>query len=105
MPYMTDGATVTRKPSARSVYCVSCNGRFFLRFGDPVCPECGMPAGGGDTDVSGFAPTLLLRVSVGGMAGEVDPGDSAFEGPGRGGDDEIDGRLGRSLHVYEFESL
>jgi serine/threonine-protein kinase len=96
--------TATRRPSARSVYCASCNGRFYVRLGEPVCPECGLAAVG-ESDVGDLAPTLLLRVSTGGMDGEIsEDRDAHFETPTED-DRQIDGRLGRCLHVYEFESL
>jgi serine/threonine-protein kinase len=99
MANLTDDATTTRRPSARSVYCVSCNGRFFVRDAEPVCPECGMTSG---SDCGGIAPTLLLHVSTGRMDGEIDAG---FAGPFAEAEQEFDGRLGKNLHVYEFESL
>ncbi len=102
MPYATEHESSARRPSARSVYCVSCNGRFFVREPEPVCPECGMPAGG-ETESGDSGPTLLFHVSAGRMDGEVD--DSAFLAPFRDAAHEFEGRLGKSLHVYEFESL
>ncbi|MBA3314801.1 MAG: serine/threonine protein kinase [Planctomycetaceae bacterium] len=95
--------TATRRPSARSVYCVSCNGRFYVRLGDPVCPECGLAAGD-EPDLGDLAPTLLLRVSTGGMDGEIPGSELRFETQ-TDGEHAIDSELGRNLHVYEFGSL
>jgi len=61
-----------------------------------------MPADG-DAEAGGFGPTLLLHLSAGRMDGETD--DSAFLAPFRDRNQEFEGRLGKSLHVYEFESL
>lgn len=99
---MTD-VTVTRRPSARSVYCVSCNGRFYVRLEEPICPECGMPANG-ETQLSTIAPTLLLRLAAGGMDGEVD-GDAELAENAAHADSAVEERLGTGLHVYTFESL
>ena len=100
MPYLTQ-PTTSRRAAARSVYCGSCNGRFYVRQGEPICPECGMPAGG-EPDQGGLAPTLLMRLSTGGMDGES---LEAFEIENGDVDTAIAGRLGRNLHVYEFKSL
>jgi eukaryotic-like serine/threonine-protein kinase len=91
-----------RQPSARSVYCASCNGRFYVRLGEPVCPECGLSAGS-DPEADDLAPTFLLRVCTGSMDGEVVKEDSNFEE--RGSAVEHEAGLGRNLHVYQFESL
>lgn len=100
-----ESTTLSRAPSARSVYCITCNGRFFVRQGDPVCPECGMPAADYRTEENSIAPTMLLRVTGGGIECEGRSGDSSFVGPPRPeAENSVEG-LGNNIHVYELDSL
>lgn len=99
-------ADAAQTPPARSVYCITCNGRFFVRAGNPVCPECGMPAGDYQTEDNSIAPTMMLPAALGGnehAAGEVR--NWAFGGSPPADASTPGIELGQRLHVYNLERL
>lgn len=106
MQQTVESTAVARVTSAKSVYCITCNGRFFVRFGDPVCPECGMPAADYHTEKHSIAPTMLLRVAPGGIERMTgDSTDSAFADTSQAEGRPSENELGKRLHVYDLETL